>query len=477
MASSKHAGDYMEEFICPVCLELLNVPVMLECGHNFCKSCINRVWDCQKQPSCPECREECTDRKYAMNRLLANVIKRVQIQQQKEEEPTSCQKDQLCMEHKLKPELFCKEDEALACSLCVPEHPGHTFFTVQKAFKMYKDNLTASLSHQQSSLKHLKEIKCQQEMKTSEITAHARRLQLHVTSEFAKLHQFLQAKEENLVQQLKEEETGILKEMEENLRKIKEDINAVQESVANIQLQLQQHDTMTFLKEVKSFTLRLTKEQKESGVPNVVARELSLGVYKGPLQYGVWKEIKSILYPGLANLLLDTDTAHPNLIISDDLTSIEYVNEKQKLPDYPQRFNGWYCVLGSEGFMSGRHYWEVEVKNKTEWCVGVAKESINRKKYITMSPEKGYWTLHLSKNVYKVCDTTPKDLGLSEKPQRIGMYLDYEGGQVSFYNADNMSHLYTFTDIFTERLYPLFNPYSNAGGSNAKPLKLIYLKL
>ncbi|XP_043942063.1 zinc-binding protein A33-like isoform X2 [Protopterus annectens] len=473
MASSKCAGEFTEEFICPVCLELLNAPVILECGHNFCKSCINRVWESQKQPSCPECREECTARKYALNRLLANAIKMVQIQCQKEG-PNPYQKDQLCMKHKLKLELFCKEDESLVCSLCVPEHPGHTFFTVQKALDKYKDNLTASLSHQQSSLKHLKEIQCQQEMK-----AHARSLQLHVRSEFAKLHQFLQEKEENLFQQLKEEETGILKEMEENLRKIKEDINAVQESVANIQLQLQQQDALTFLKEIKSFILRLSKDQKQSDVPNVVAQEMSLGVYKGPLQYGTWKEMKSILNPGLSNLVLDAKTAHPNLIISDDLTSIEHGNKRQKLPDYTERFDGWYCVLGSEGFMSGRHYWEVEVKNKTEWCVGVAKESIDRKGFILPSPEKGYWTLYLSneKTGYVVWDTPPRRLRLGETPQRIGVYLDYEGGQVSFYNADNMSHLYTFTDTFTERLYPLFNPYTNAGGSNAKPLKLIYLKL
>ncbi|XP_043942052.1 nuclear factor 7, ovary-like [Protopterus annectens] len=296
MASSKRAGNFMDEFNCSVCLELLYVPVTLVCGHNFCKSCIDRVWRSETQPSCPECRQECTAKKYAVNRQLATAIKRVKIQQQ-EEGQNSCEKDQLCMEHKIQFELFCKEDESLACSLCVPEHPGHTFFTLQKALDMYKDNLIISLSHQQSSLNHFEEIKWQQEMQISDIRDDARSLQLHVTSEFAKLHQFLKEKEENLIQQLKEEETGILREMEENLTKIKEDINAFQESIFNIQLQLQERDEQTFLKEIKSLILRLAKDQKERDVPKVVARELTFEVYKSHLQYGILKEIKSILHP------------------------------------------------------------------------------------------------------------------------------------------------------------------------------------
>ncbi|XP_043942067.1 zinc-binding protein A33-like [Protopterus annectens] len=478
MASSKHTQDIMEEFTCPVCLEVLNVPVMLECGHNFCKSCIDSVWESKKQPSCPECRQECTAGKYAMNRLLANVIKSVQIQCQKEEGPNTCEKAQLCMEHNIRLDLFCQDDYILLCSLCVPEHHGHTFLTLQKALDMYKDKLTTSLSYQQSSLKHFKEIMCQQEMKMSEITANARSLQLHITSEFAMLYQFLQQKEESLVQQLKKEKTEILREMEENLRKIKENINAFQESISNIQLQLQQQDAPTFLKEIKSFVESLKNVQKEDDCQRVVAYNLSLGLYKGPLAYGVWKEMKSILSPGLSNLVLDTNTAHPNLILSDDLTSIKRGNKRQELPDYPKRFDICPFVLGLEGFISGRHYWEVEVKNKTGWCVGVAKESINRKGYIIPSPENGYWTLYLgNQNKYVVCKTPRKYIKLWEKAQRIGMYLDCEGGQVSFYKADNMSHLYTFTDTFTERIYPFFSPCNNDGDKNAEPLKLFHLKL
>ncbi|XP_043942083.1 zinc-binding protein A33-like [Protopterus annectens] len=502
MACSKQTGDYMEEFICSVCLEVLNVPVMLECGHNFCRACIDRVWYSEKQPACPECRQECSTRKYTVNRLLASLIQRVLTQgpdsRQKAVTPESVPEalfsehshktggpdsqlkdhNQLCIEHEESLKLFCEDDESLVCLLCVPEHRGHKFMTVQKAISMYKDVLTMSLGHLQSGLKHFKDIKYQQEIKILKVKDNAQSLQWHIISEFAKLHRFLQEKEKKIFQQLKEEEMGILRQMEENLKKIKNRINSIEESIPHIQLQLQQQDAVTFLKEIKSFPERFTKEQKKGDGEIVVAHSLNLGPYKGPLQYGVWKEMKSILNLDFVKLSLDPNTAHNNLILSENLTSVTYGDVNQNLPDKPERFNPYVFVMGSEGFISGRHYWEVEVGNKTEWYVAVARESVNRKGQVGVSPENGYWTICLRKeNVYKALDTPVKILSLSVKPQRIGVYLDYEGGQVSFYNAENMFHIYTFTDNFKDRLFPLFSPCHNNRGNNAEPLKLIHLKL
>ncbi|RXM32948.1 E3 ubiquitin-protein ligase TRIM39 [Acipenser ruthenus] len=172
------------------------------------------------------------------------------------------------------------------------------------------------------------------------------------------------------------------------------------------------------------------------------------------------------------NVALDPDTTHPYLILSKDGKQVRPGDKLQPLPGNPKRFDRYVYVLGKEGFTSGRHYWEVEVGDKIGWRLGVTRESSQRKGSFPVNPQQGFWTVLREdecNNFYAATNPVtplPKNL----KPRKVGVYLDYEGGQLSFYNVETRSLIYTFTDTFTEKLYPLFSPGNCCSGKNPAPV-------
>uniref|UniRef100_A0A3B5AH27 B30.2/SPRY domain-containing protein n=1 Tax=Stegastes partitus TaxID=144197 RepID=A0A3B5AH27_9TELE len=130
-----------------------------------------------------------------------------------------------------------------------------------------------------------------------------------------------------------------------------------------------------------------------------------------------------------------------------------------KLPDAPGRFDSFGSILGLNGFTSGRSYWEVEVANKTGWDLGVARGDANRKGKLTLNPENGYWvTVHYENKKYAALTAPPISLPLKEEPQKVGVFVDYEEGLVSFYDVTTQSHIYSFTECsFREPIFPYFN--------------------
>ncbi|XP_072891004.1 E3 ubiquitin-protein ligase TRIM39-like [Hemitrygon akajei] len=164
------------------------------------------------------------------------------------------------------------------------------------------------------------------------------------------------------------------------------------------------------------------------------------------------------------SVTLDVETAHPRLEVSEDRKSVRRTGTRRDLPDTGKRFTIWLCVLGSAGFTSGRQYWEVEVTEIRFWCLGVAAESVKRKGRVRLSPETGFWVigrvgdvLHRDCDMSRVLPSPKSRLAAGPIPGRVGVYLSYESGTVSFYNPETKSHLHTFAgNKFTEKLYPFF---------------------
>uniref|UniRef100_A0A3Q2UFH8 E3 ubiquitin-protein ligase TRIM21 n=1 Tax=Fundulus heteroclitus TaxID=8078 RepID=A0A3Q2UFH8_FUNHE len=169
---------------------------------------------------------------------------------------------------------------------------------------------------------------------------------------------------------------------------------------------------------------------------------------------------------------LDPNTAHPELILSADGKRVHHGDVKNDVQDNPKRFSDCVNILGKQSFFNERFYFEVQVKGKTDWTLGVATESIDRKGEITLQPESGFWTIYLRNGQdYEAFDKPIVRLPIRSNPERVGVFVDYEGGLVSFYNVDTADLLYSFTGCcFAERLLPFFSPCTNVGGTNSAPL-------
>uniref|UniRef100_A0A3B4BDI7 B30.2/SPRY domain-containing protein n=1 Tax=Periophthalmus magnuspinnatus TaxID=409849 RepID=A0A3B4BDI7_9GOBI len=158
-----------------------------------------------------------------------------------------------------------------------------------------------------------------------------------------------------------------------------------------------------------------------------------------------------------ADVVLDPLTHNPWLQLSDNQQTVQEAQSVSDVPENPQRFDTLPCVLAWEGYSYGRHYWEVDVGVKGAWRVGLTTAKSRRRGRFSMSPKEGYWALWRSSHSFYACTKPETELPVRLVPRRVGVYLDYDEGQISFYDAETKSHIYSFNNgTFEEKLYPLF---------------------
>ncbi|XP_048343185.1 E3 ubiquitin-protein ligase TRIM7-like [Sphaerodactylus townsendi] len=372
-----------------------------------------------------------------------------------------------CPKHQEPLRLFCKEDEALVCLVCIRsgEHRDHKIRFLEEASPEYKEKFCSFLDMLKKERERI--VVCKQgiEKESQDLLKQVTGQKEETVTKFRELRSFLEEQEKRFLAHMEEVEEEVARKRDQYLAEFSEVLSFMDSLKQEVEEMCQQ-PASELLQDARSF-LEGYKEKKKFKfrVPFPFALKWQIWDFSNlnPLLEGIMKQFKdtmdSGLHPQKANVTLDPDTAHPELILSEDRKSVRNGEKPQTLPDNPERFDTDSIVLGREGFTGGRHFWEVLVGSEEEWAVGVARKSVTRKGVVTFSPEEGIWEVGKWEGFYRASieDDDPP-LTLRGEPKRIRVCLNYDEGRVTFFDADRRALIYEYSgaSFSGETLLPYF---------------------
>ncbi|XP_054857802.1 zinc finger protein RFP-like [Eublepharis macularius] len=442
-----------QEVTCSVCLEYFTDPYTVDCGHNFCRSCIAQcLAESPTEVACPQCRVQIQPQNFKQNRYMANFVEiSKQLSGHKERNP---RRKNICERHQESLNFFCRNDQVRICLVCdkSEEHEGHDTIPVEMAAQEFKVGMRSS--------------------RTCEITFYlCACLKMEegkdkITTAFLVLREFLVDGEILVSNQLGKVEKEIARKLEEHMSRAAEKLSSFDHIFGKMEEMCRLPED-ELLQKAGSNLQRWAREKFEKPV-----------AYSAALKWKLWEicdihnflevsvnRVRALFDVGFqlqyqkAIVTFDPATAHPKLVLSEDCKTVRWDNQDRAVPDIPGRFDLHPCVLGCEGFNLGRLYWDVDVGVEGDWAVGVAKESVERKGEIVLSSEKGIFAIGKCGDRYWAFEELNVAFPWKPlKPMTIRVALDYIGAGVGFSDADTAAELFEFReDSFTdERLYPFF---------------------
>ncbi|TRY93192.1 hypothetical protein DNTS_006317 [Danionella cerebrum] len=417
-------------FLCSLCEQIFSHPVTTPCGHSFCKACLRVYWSRSGTDECPLCRRAFSGKlRVSVNRTLADVTDRFR-KTRLVAKSTFFSTDEL-------------QDE--------PKSPGEVERMISERVQKI-DKLRESLKILKStSLREVQE---------------SQRVFSLLLSELEKSHKALVTAVEQKQREAEKRVERLVKDLEREILELQNehispehlnDMERLKKSLSHIPRPMRDWSKVTLETDpCVGFTRQAVVDFMD--IITVEAKRLSKTELRRLQKYS-------------ADVNLNPQTAHAYLYVSENRKEVRHANKRQEVPENPKRFDRVINVMSKEAFRRGRHLWEVEVGDKTDWDLGVGKQSVNRKGKFTVCPSNGFWVLSLRNGTQYVANTVPPTFfSLTPMPKKLSIYLDCEEGRLSFYCSDTGTHIYTFKDAFTEKLHPLFSPGRPHGERNCTPL-------
>uniref|UniRef100_A0A8C5IG35 TRI27 protein n=1 Tax=Junco hyemalis TaxID=40217 RepID=A0A8C5IG35_JUNHY len=392
----RHSQAAMEELpgeaSCPICREYFRDPVSIHCGHHFCRACIERCWEWPTGGfACPRCRDTAPRRSLRPSRELQRVLELARrlsrgeaLGAEEEEEEEGCRR------HREPLEAFCKEDAALLCAICRESraHRAHTVLPLPEAVREFEEQIQAglqTLKDDRDKLLELREAEMRRNWECLERTEAERQ---RILSHFQGLRLCLEELSRRLLARLRRLESDIGRAQEEKVTALTQEISRLESRALELQRRRQQ-PAGTFLQDISSTLSSLRNENFQlppSPLPDLENKIQHFREENIPLEETLrrFRDILAFELPEKMTVTLDPSTAHPQLLVAPDGSSVSWERAQDPPGDGPQPKPGTDpgtdpstdpSVLGREGVTGGRHCWDVQVAPEGSWALGVARET------------------------------------------------------------------------------------------------------
>ncbi|XP_033830123.1 E3 ubiquitin-protein ligase TRIM39-like [Periophthalmus magnuspinnatus] len=525
-------------FMCSICLEVFTKPVSLLCGHNFCMACITKHWDTKepKIPDCPLCGATFPIRPVLhVNTFIKEMVTKFQtsakhkkqvrakprenggvmcnmctgenipalksclvcfmslcethlephqriphLKTHKLIEPTDNLEERMCKTHHQPLEMFCRYDQEFVCEECIrTNHRRHQTESIREETEskkaqldMEKTRMDQWIEERQQKIYEIQESMASSRNKAEKAVSDSDRM-------ISYLVEFLKRSQAELAMVIKSKQMEIEAEAKEFIKEIEEEIEELSKKSNDLDFTMS-NDPFKNLENLILLKVPQPKLKDWSAV-HIKNENFEVKEALSTLTATTTKEIRMLCDPDLKTLKkfavdvsFDPETAQASLIVSEDGKEVSWSERRRNVPNNPARFNRIFNVLAKEGFSNGKFYYEVQVKDKTQWDIGVANESINRNGDARFSPRNGFWTIWLRNEQFVANTSPPVSVKVRNNFEKIGVFVDYDKGRVSFYDANARVLIYTFDNCnFTERIFPFFGPCGSDGGKNKAPLVIV----
>ncbi|XP_058023685.1 E3 ubiquitin-protein ligase TRIM7-like [Ahaetulla prasina] len=447
---------------CLICGQYFKDPVILDCGHIFCRDCVMKCWkESSSELACPQCKHVILQENFSQNQQLDNVRLLKQLRGQAEGDTKYCQQHQ---EHL---ELFCKNDQVFVCSVCYgsDEHQAHTVIPIETAALEFKDLFCSCLNILKKERDEILQLQSYMEYECQTLIEQIGRNRRTMKADFEELHQFLKEQENFLLSRMEDMEDNIVRKREEHVDQVFKELRSLEAVIWELQEKCQQ--PINELLQDAGSTLKKFLTKDVFGSPLMFPLGLKWEIWDlcdlSAVLKNAMKQFKDAINFGFplhkAQVTLDPDTAHPKFIISENRKSLILGNWPRLHSHCSKRFDQCFFVLGCEEFNTGRCYWEVTVDNEDGWGLGVAKASVKRKGIVSLDPAEGIWAMAKWGDHCMILlpPHFPAQL-MSWALHRIRVSLNYIGGRLSFFDADRGILLAVFlgASFSGEPLHPFF---------------------